>query len=390
MSSSGDGHNESLARLGIVLSVISAVFTSTGLCLQKLHLRQQKTQSESSSGGTKYIAGIAYVAIGLLLKAPISVMLPQVTVALMSAQTVLYSCILEYLFLRSHMSRTTAVCLLAIFCGIILGVGGSSFADLDYSFMDIVDLFFSFRAISFTVVCLGCMCCAAEFCKVAISEPSPALRLVQSSVLCGLVAGLFGTATKALFEVLYFNTYYSTDRTFSWNAWMLFLPAAALGFSKMRCVSAALREFPAWKFLPLYQSFAILLNAVCGLLYFDEVADTYREVSGGGYSCTAYFTGLLLVTGGVACLMLRHSEYTELSTLTGMNSVSLSLFLNLLSHSHSHSHSHSPDADILSGKALPGSNEEDYDSESDELEEFHVSGGLTSILPPGEFMGRVV
>jgi hypothetical protein len=244
-----------IAKWGIVLSIISAVFTSTGLCLQKMHLKKLKASPDAvqSYSDTKYIAGISYVAIGLLLKAPICVMLPQVTIALMSAQTVLYSSILEFLFLKNQMSKVTVACLLAILIGIVVGVSGSTIGDPVYSFIEVWDLFFSFRAISFSLVCLACIFGVSECMRVAQIEPSASLRLAQVSVVAGLVAGLFGTFTKAVFEVLYFNTYYSTSRTFSWNAWVFVLPAIGLGLLKMRSVSSALREFPSWRFLPLYQ-----------------------------------------------------------------------------------------------------------------------------------------
>jgi hypothetical protein len=244
-----------IAKWGIVLSIISAVFTSTGLCLQKMHLKRLKSSPDvvQSYSDTKYIAGISYVAIGLFLKAPICVMLPQVTIALMSAQTVLYSSVLEFLFLKSQMNRVTVACLLVILMGIVVGVSGSTIGDPVYSFVEIKDLFFSFRAVSFSLVCLACIFGISEFMRVAQIELNASLRLAQVSIVAGLVAGLFGTFTKAVFEVLYFNTYYSTSRTFSWNAWMFMLPAIGLGLLKMRSVSGALKEFPSWRFLPLYQ-----------------------------------------------------------------------------------------------------------------------------------------
>eukprot|EP01034_Spumella_vulgaris_P023375 gene23375-29589_t len=206
----------------------------------------------------------------------------------------------------------------------------------------------------------------SEFMRVTQIEPSVTLRLAQVSIVSGLVAGLFGTFTKAVFEVLYFNTYYSTSRTFSWNAWLYMLPAVGLGLLKMRSVSSALKEFPSWRFLPLYQSFAILMNAVCGLVYYDESVNTYH-LHKDTYSSTYYFVGLLLVSGGVACLMLRHSDYKELNTLS--------------------------DADMMEGKSLMrqsargdqlgGGLDSDEDEEDADYEEYHVSGGLNNLLPQG-------
>ena len=61
------------------------------------------------------------------------------------------------------------------------------------------------------------------------------------------------------------------------------------------------------------------MNGVCGLVYFDEGVNTFRlQKRNGEVSSTLYFAGLLLVSGGVACLMLRHSDYKELNTLSGM------------------------------------------------------------------------
>jgi hypothetical protein len=59
------------------------------------------------------------------------------------------------------------------------------------------------------------------------------------------------------------------------------------------------------------------MNAVCGLVYFNEGTNTFQLKKGGQVSSTMYFLGLLLVSGGVACLMLRHGDYKELNMLSG-------------------------------------------------------------------------
>lgn len=91
---------------GIALTIIAALFTSTGLCLQKIVHR--KVLADPSSGPvyahSLYIAGLGYVSLGLLLKLVVDALIPQSTVAPLSSLGVMFSVILEYLFLDADMS----------------------------------------------------------------------------------------------------------------------------------------------------------------------------------------------------------------------------------------------------------------------------------------------
>lgn len=85
---------------GIGLAVVGALFTSTGLCLQKIV--QRKMASTPSHGPVSrnrwYIAGITYVFVGQILKVFVNVMVPMTVIAPLSAQTILVSTVLEWLF----------------------------------------------------------------------------------------------------------------------------------------------------------------------------------------------------------------------------------------------------------------------------------------------------
>ena len=115
---------------GVCISIVGALFTSSGLCLQKIV--HKRVSADSSIGPLykqpTYIAGthslpqyllahshtislpqpgIAYVVLGQLLKTLVNVMLPQSTIAPLSCQTIIYSTFFEYLFVDGEMSVKT-------------------------------------------------------------------------------------------------------------------------------------------------------------------------------------------------------------------------------------------------------------------------------------------
>lgn len=94
------------------------------------------------------------------------------------------------------------------------------------------------------------------------------------------------------------------------------------------------------------------MNAICGLVFLDEWSNINR-LHNGKMVPYYYIAGLILVSGGVGCFVLKHSEYQELNTLE--------------------------DGDRL----MPMASSDSDDDDNAEYEEYHISGGLNNIVPGG-------
>ena len=101
---------------------------------------------------------------------------------------------------------------------------------------------------------------------------------------------------------------------------------------------------------------AILMNALCGLILLDEWANIHR-LHNGHMTLWYYVAGLVLVSGGVGALVLRHSDYQELSTvdMEGQDG----------------------------GGRVPMASSDSDDEDNGEYEEYHISGGLNNLVPGG-------
>lgn len=246
-----------LGEWGIVLSIISALFTSTGLCLQKLVHR--KIAADASQGPafkhSLYFAGVAYVAIGLFLKAFIDVLLPQSAIAPLSAQTVVYSTLLEYLFLQGEMNRLTIASIIVTSGGMVLATWGANTTDGQYSLHDLWELFMTQESIIVSASLFAAIIGMREFLKSSMGSFASPAGLVYVSLSAGLFAGWFGTSVKSTLEVIKFAFIHGmqADDVRNYGVWLMIGSLALLGIPKLRIVSYALSEFHHIQFLPLYQ-----------------------------------------------------------------------------------------------------------------------------------------
>lgn len=307
----GPPHIREIGYWGIGVSIVGALFTSSGLCLQKaVHKKiAENPELGPPSRHTLYIAGVAYVGMGLLLKALLYVLLPQSAAAPLSAQTILFSSVLEYLFLGGPMKRITAAALLTMGTGIILATLGANTLDGEYS---LVDLFNNFKSVSAIVSTAGAAALVLTIREVARSS-SPLYNdskgLVYLSFSAGIFAGWLGTAIKCLSEVVKYAFLHgmrpSTHDAAQSGLWIFVLALPILSIPKLSTVGYALVQFHPKQFLPCYQAAAIMANAFGGIAYFKDFAP--GRVSGTGVSIPLYAVGLALTCLGTL-MLAKHVE----------------------------------------------------------------------------------
>jgi multidrug transporter EmrE-like cation transporter len=155
---------------------------SCGLCLQKLV--QKKIAEDPSKGpaykNSMYIAGISYVGMGLIMKAVLNALLPQSTIAVLSAQTVVFTAVLEYLMLQGEMKTRTMICLAVIIGGIVLSMCGANIIDGEYSFEELRPLFVTRTSILVTTSSIAAIVAVREFLKITSSKnPGNAVPFVS-------------------------------------------------------------------------------------------------------------------------------------------------------------------------------------------------------------------
>lgn len=299
---------------GIVISIIASLFTSAGLCLQKVVHKRINNNPDLAPAykHSLYLAGVAYVALGLILKTFLDFLLPLSTVAPLSAQTVVYSTFFEYLFLDGELSRISMISLAFIVIGIIVSAIGANIDDgSGYNLHDIWNLFMTETCVVLSGTLLAIIIGLREFFK---SPPSSSttpifntLRLVYLSFCSAIFAGWFGTTSKALVELIkyaFLHGMHTSDAKRS-GIWIIIAFLPLLGIPKLRHVGYALSEYHHLQFLPLYQSFTIAANVMCGLVYYQDMSTS--RIKGTHASLTIFMIGLVSICIGVALLIQKYN-----------------------------------------------------------------------------------
>ena len=300
---------------GIVISIIAAVFTSAGLCLQKVVHKRILNNPDLAPAHKHplYLAGVAYVALGLILKTSLDFLLPLSTVAPLSAQTVVYSTFFEYLFLDGELSRISIISLIFVIIGIIVSMMGANIDDgSGYNLHDLWHLFMTETCVILSGSLLAIIIGLREIFKSPPSSSSSssiknALGLLYLSFCSAVFAGWFGTASKALVELIkyaFLHGMHTSDAKRS-GIWIVIIFLPLLGIPKLRYVGYALSEYHHLQFLPLYQSLTIAANVMCGLVYFQDMSDSRTQ---GTYaSLPIFMIGLVSICVGVALSIQKYN-----------------------------------------------------------------------------------
>jgi len=308
------GKSLELGIWGIVISIIAAVFTSAGLCLQKVVHKRILNNPDLAPAHKHplYLAGVAYVALGLILKTSLDFLLPLSTVAPLSAQTVVYSTFFEYLFLDGELSRISIISLIFVIIGIIVSMMGANIDDgSGYNLHDLWHLFMTETCVILSGSLLAIIIGLREIFKSPPSASSSsiknALGLLYLSFCSAVFAGWFGTASKALVELIkyaFLHGMHTSDAKRS-GIWIILIFLPLLGIPKLRYVGYALSEYHHLQFLPLYQSLTIAANVMCGIVYFQDMSDS--RIQGTYASLPIFMIGLVSICAGVALSVQKYN-----------------------------------------------------------------------------------
>jgi hypothetical protein len=214
----------------------------------------------------KYIAGLSYVVIGLVLRAFIDVMLPQSAASLLSAQSVVCTNILEYLFLDGAMDANIIIGLVITSLGIIFGSWGANIDDGVYSMDDLWGNFVRAETIIVTGAIIALLLSAQQLISFTAGGMQSIYGLVITGIAAGVVAGWFGTTLKCLLEILKYSFLNgaSVVSPAHISVWILLFALGGFFSLKLQVVAYGLSNYHHIQFLPIYQvSFTADESALC-------------------------------------------------------------------------------------------------------------------------------
>ena len=215
--------DEFMRNFGITLSLFGSLASSGGIVLQKIV--KQKVEIDSSQGPEfahfKYLAGLVCVVVGLICKTIICALLPQLTLAALSAQSFIYTIVFEHMFLddQPELPFLSIFAAIVVFMGIILSVLSSDIVDVDYSLEALHTVFIAPEALIFSGVLVAviflprfCMSSGKGSANTVGNDTNvKCLDLTYRVVSAAILAMLFGTVLKVVAEGAVYGVTYGQD-----------------------------------------------------------------------------------------------------------------------------------------------------------------------------------
>mmetsp|Transcript_109492 Transcript_109492/g.317747 ORF Transcript_109492/g.317747 Transcript_109492/m.317747 type:complete len:187 (-) Transcript_109492:130-690(-) len=151
------------AVLGLVNSIVGSALTALGLVLQQqCQIEQQREQRsfgvkgpiESSAllAEPRYLIGLFFVVLGGASSLANDGLLPQSTLAPLTAQTILYKSLLSRWILRVPISRMHGFALVTMSVGMVIATLGANLDDGVYSLQALLTMFEQPPALLYTVL----------------------------------------------------------------------------------------------------------------------------------------------------------------------------------------------------------------------------------------------
>ena len=316
---------QEMGMWGVAISIVSAVFMSAGLCLQKM-VAQNAAANPSRGPAHKqsmYMAGIGYVSMGFVMRMVVHAMLPLSAIAPLSSFTVIFTTLLEYLILKTDIDSITMACLALVFLGTLMSILGANLSDEEYSFEILRPMFLDKTSVIMSVTLFAFIFTCREFLRNTASASSfsshsgqelrefsafsGTIGLVYLSLSSAIFAGWFSTAVKTSVEILKYAFLHGLKLHLFRHPgiYLLALSLPAFGIPKMKYTWFALSVFHPLQFMPLYQSATIAANAICGLVYYQDFDS--RRIVGSRVYPALYFLGLGMICAGLAAMTFRYN-----------------------------------------------------------------------------------
>lgn len=284
---------------GFLFSILGSLCTSLGLYLQTIDMKSVNQVPFDLYS----IYGRQVVFLGIILKLFTDGLLTQCTCSILSAQTIIYSNLIGYFFLKNELNTITRNSIVIIIVGTFVALMGSNNVDKVYAERDIMKLFFSLDAFLATIISLGII----TLLQFVLNTRSHSIeyQLIYSCLVTGLFAGLFNTFVKGLVEITFYIVFHSVSDILTIGYWFIFFVSVVIGIVKFKVVSDCVATFHRLLFIPFYQCCAIFINALFSILFFDE----FKEKSWS--SLAIYLVGTLIVCAGIAMLALKFDREVD-------------------------------------------------------------------------------
>ena len=304
--------DEFVWNFGVGLSVVGSLASSGGILLQKLV--KAKVEDNPSLGPEfmhfRYLAGLVSVVIGLICKTIICAILPQLALAALSAQSYIYTLVLESLFLSEiDMPFVSIISTLVVFIGIVLAVLSSDIIDIDYSLESVHELFTQTTSLIFC----GVIAAVLFVPKFLLSSSGKSgddvtdlsiLDLVHRLISSSSMAMLFGCVLKVIAETGAYAITFGLDdfNKYKYDAVFWVILFVLFGIAKMRIISVSLQSYHQLLFLPIYQGLSAAMHAAAGVFLFHELD---HDATRGAVNIPMYILGVTMVVAGLCLLALN-------------------------------------------------------------------------------------
>mmetsp|Transcript_109487 Transcript_109487/g.317727 ORF Transcript_109487/g.317727 Transcript_109487/m.317727 type:complete len:421 (-) Transcript_109487:276-1538(-) len=279
------------AVLGLVNSIVGSALTALGLVLQQqCQIEQQREQRsfgvkgpiESSAllAEPRYLIGLFFVVLGGASSLANDGLLPQSTLAPLTAQTILYKSLLSRWILRVPISRMHGFALVTMSVGMVIATLGANLDDGVYSLQALLTMFEQPPALLYTVLAGLVLFVFRRIIKHYFENSfNNWFGLAYLTLASGLIAGWTGTLIKAVVEISISSLSSNTGDFKRVGTYCLAVLIPWLVSIKLKYVSIALAHFNNDIFMPLYQAVVIACNAVCGLFYYMDFDIMGTELS---------------------------------------------------------------------------------------------------------------
>uniref|UniRef100_A0A7S3NQ22 Uncharacterized protein n=1 Tax=Aureoumbra lagunensis TaxID=44058 RepID=A0A7S3NQ22_9STRA len=384
------GNAVSRGRWGVVNSLVGSILTSLGLRCQewaRAQVAREERGLEPMSSRTytetrlALVFGLLCVAGGGLSAILNDALLPQSTQAPLGAwviaarvlmtknNNILYSSDASLLSNEEHAElwrRRSALALTII--GPLVALCGARLDDFSgLSVSELRDTATSVPALATAVLSLTAILLAPRSATRCLQEADShshreAVDLARRAVIAAFITAWAHVACKAFVELMVeakqkkissttchtSNNSYNTENC-GWNisALLCFSIATILLLVKLRLVASALSKIPPYIFMPLYRGLAIAANAICGIIFWDDlriasaldeesihsspvidvdphlVPPTINavEVETTGADVIAYLVGLILSVAGVLLVGWTMTDmHSEIGIVFGRDS----------------------------------------------------------------------
>jgi len=287
-----------LLLFGILNACLGTFFTALGYCLQKIaHLN--KPDEVSILKMPLYRYGLLSLIAGGVSSVGNLALLEQSIAAPFAALTLMYNAALAWKILGERFTSIDALSTITILAGVALAMIGATQNSQHEEFYTQDELWklWSRNALPliFTVAVLTGFSMWNIYVERGRQETNSATLCYSASA--GIMGGFGALLIKSTIDIIKNGWRY--DQVLSYLC-PIFIPVCVL--LQLRFMNQGLAYFGTLKFVPMYQSFLILANLLCGFIYFDDSA---QYTSGAIWM---FCTGCLITLMGVTVLIFKVEE----------------------------------------------------------------------------------